>query len=117
MHANGPAIKGGCVTRRKHWAESWYFSRGVVPVARQVWRAFCHHGTIFIACRRGRGISFISGRVFLPVNEFGKRNWRSVAVQIVSEAENCQGTEFILRAVVRVRVRVLNYILILVSGS
>ena len=21
MHYNGPAIKGGCVTRRKHWAD------------------------------------------------------------------------------------------------
>ena len=30
--ANGPAIKGGCVTRRKHRAESWFFSREVVTV-------------------------------------------------------------------------------------
>ena len=32
MNANGPAIKGGCVTRRKHRAASWYFSREMVPV-------------------------------------------------------------------------------------
>ena len=32
MNANGPAIKGGCVTRRQHRAESWYFSREVVTV-------------------------------------------------------------------------------------
>jgi hypothetical protein len=30
--ANGPAIWGGCVTRRKHRAESWYFSQKVVTV-------------------------------------------------------------------------------------
>ena len=29
---NGPAIWGGCVTRRQHRAESWYFSREVVTV-------------------------------------------------------------------------------------
>jgi hypothetical protein len=32
LKANGPAIKGGCVTRRKHRAESWYFSREAVTV-------------------------------------------------------------------------------------
>jgi len=30
--SDGPAIWGGCVTRRKHRAESWYFSREVVTV-------------------------------------------------------------------------------------
>jgi hypothetical protein len=30
--ANGPAIKGGCVTRRQHRAGSWYFSRENVTV-------------------------------------------------------------------------------------
>ena len=29
---NGPAIKGGCVTRRSTRAGSWYFSREVVTV-------------------------------------------------------------------------------------
>ena len=32
LAANGPAIKGGCVTRREHRAESWYFSRETVTV-------------------------------------------------------------------------------------
>jgi hypothetical protein len=32
LAANGPAIWGGCVTRRKHRAESWYFSRETIPV-------------------------------------------------------------------------------------
>ena len=32
MHHNGPAIWGGCVTRRKHRAGSWYFSQKTVTV-------------------------------------------------------------------------------------
>jgi hypothetical protein len=32
MTANGPAIWGGCVTRRKHRAVSWYFSQKTVTV-------------------------------------------------------------------------------------
>jgi len=30
MLANGPAIWGGCFTRRKHRVESWYFSQKIV---------------------------------------------------------------------------------------
>ena len=32
INTNGPAIWGGCVTRRKHRAGSWYFSRKAVTV-------------------------------------------------------------------------------------
>ena len=32
MHYNGTAIKGGCVTRRQHWAGSRFFSREIVTV-------------------------------------------------------------------------------------
>jgi len=32
MTPNGPAIWRGCVTRRKHRAGSWYFSREPVTV-------------------------------------------------------------------------------------
>jgi hypothetical protein len=32
MPPNGPAIWGGCVTRRKHRAGSWYFSQKAVTV-------------------------------------------------------------------------------------
>jgi hypothetical protein len=32
LKPNGPAIKGGCITRRKHRAESWYFSQKAVTV-------------------------------------------------------------------------------------
>jgi hypothetical protein len=32
MRPNGPAIKGGCVTRRQHRVESRYFSQKTVTV-------------------------------------------------------------------------------------
>ena len=32
LQPNGPAIWGGCVTRRKHRAGSWYFSKITVTV-------------------------------------------------------------------------------------
>jgi hypothetical protein len=32
MQPNGPAIKGGCVTRRSIRAESWYFSQKTVQM-------------------------------------------------------------------------------------
>jgi len=73
-------------------------------VARQVWRAFCHPGANFIEFWSDRGTSLIDRRVFLPVEEVGKRHWRSVAVQVVSKAENCHGAEFLLRAAERIQV-------------
>jgi len=115
MKPNGPAIKGGCVTWRSIRAVSWYFSREFLPVARQVWRAFCHPGTSIIGSRRGRGTSLINGRDFLQVEEAPKWHWRSVAVQIVSEAEFSQDAELLLRAAAGIRV--LGCALVLVSGS
>jgi len=56
---NGPAIWGGCVTRRSIRAESWYFSREAVTVQGGYGTCFCHHGTNFIARWRGRGTNII----------------------------------------------------------
>ena len=84
-------------------------------MARQVWRAFCRPGAIFITCRRGRGTSLINGWEIVPVDETGRRHWRSVAIQTISEPEINQGAEFLLRA--DERVRVPGYLLVPVSGS
>jgi hypothetical protein len=91
------------VTRRSIRAGSWYFRQKVVPVARQVWRAFCRPGTSFITCRRGRGTSLINGREIVTVDEAQKRHWRRVAMQFVSEPEICHGAECLLRVAARVR--------------
>ena len=42
---------------------------------------------------------------FIPGYKAGGGHWRSVAVQIVSEPESCQGAGFQLRADARVRVQ------------
>ena len=84
-------------------------------MARQVWRAFCRHGTNLIGCRRGLGTKFLSSREIVPVDEVGKRQRCSVAVQVVSEPEICQGAEFLLRADERVRVPGCN--LVPVNGT
>ena len=85
------------------------------PGARQVWRAFCHHGTRFIEHWSDRGTRLISGRVFIPVDEVGKRHWCSIAVQVWSKAEIYHGTELLLRAAERIRVH--GWLPIPVNGS
>ena len=84
-------------------------------MARQVWRAFCRQSTNFIEHWRDRDTKFLSGEVFIPVDEFGKRHWSSVAVQFISEPEICHGTGFLLRAYARIRVT--DYLPVPVSGS
>jgi len=53
MVPNGPAIWGGCVTRRSIRAESCYPAPAGpqnCPGARRVWRTFCRPGTNFLRC-------------------------------------------------------------------
>ena len=66
MPPNGPAIKGGCVTRRKHRVVSWYFSRETITV------------------QGGYGALFaVMVQILLSIT--------SVAIQTISEPEICQG--------------------------
>ena len=78
MPYNGPAIKGGCVTRRKHRAESWYFSQKAVTVQGGYGVVFANPGTSFVEAGR-------------------------VAVQVLSEPVNYHGTECFLRALAQCR--------------
>jgi len=73
-------------------------------VARQVWRAFCRLGIIFVGCRRGRGTGLIDKRDIVPVDEVRKRHWRSVGVQVLSKEDNYHGANILLRVAARVRV-------------
>ena len=60
--ANGPAIWGGCVTRRSIRAESWYPAPAGPESchgARRVWRTFCRPSTNFIEHYECRGTSLI----------------------------------------------------------
>jgi len=57
--ANGPAIWGGCVTRREHRVGSWYFSQKAVTVQGGYGTCFCCLGTNFIEHYACRGTSLI----------------------------------------------------------
>ena len=89
---NGPAIWGGCVTRRKHRAESWYLSHKAITVQGGYGTCFCRPGTNFVACWRDRGTSLIGAgklsryRIFIggtgAVSRYKlSRSQKSVTVQ------------------------------------
>jgi len=108
MTANGPAIWGGCVTRRKHRAESWYPAPAGPENchgARRVWRTFCRHGTNFIACWRDRDTSLIGAANLSPVTKLVAGTGPEYSgVQTISKPDICQGAGFKLQADARVRV-------------
>jgi len=72
MNANGPAIWGGCVTRRKHRAGYWYPEYSGPESchgARRVWRTFCRPDTNFIEHYACRGTSLIGAENLSPVTK------------------------------------------------
>jgi hypothetical protein len=106
MAYNGPAIWGGCVTRRKHRAWSWYFSQKSVTVQGGYGACFCRPGTSLIEHYACRGTSLIGAgklsryRIFI-----GDTGPAEAGVQTVSKPESCQGAGIKLLAVARVRVQ------------
>ena len=70
MAYNGPAIWGGCVTRRSIRARICPGRPVSCPGARRVRRSFCHHGINFIAIWRDRGISMMRANYLSPVTNF-----------------------------------------------
>jgi hypothetical protein len=76
MNANGPAIKGGCVTRRKHRAESWYFSREVVTVQGGYGTCFCSPGTKLVEHYACRGTKLNASHIFIAGYKFNALQWR-----------------------------------------
>jgi hypothetical protein len=104
INYNGPAIWGGCVTRRRHRTESWYFSRETVTVQGGYGTCFCRHGIKFYCVLARSRYNFDRSREFIPGYKIGGVHWRSVAVQTFSKPENSHGAEFKLRTDVRVRV-------------
>jgi len=72
MPPNGPAIWGGCVTRRSIRAGSWYPAPAGPESchgARRVWRTFCRPGTKFIEHYACRGTSMIGTVNLSPVTK------------------------------------------------
>jgi len=93
MLPNGPAIKGGCVTRRQHRAGSRYFSQKTVTVQGGYGALFAVMVQVLWAIRVSR-YKFDRSREFIPCYKVGGGHWRSVAVQTISEPEICQGAGF-----------------------
>jgi hypothetical protein len=62
MTPNGPAIWGGCVTRRQHRHESVPVGQKTVPVQGGYGTCFCRHGTSFIEHYACRGTSLLGAR-------------------------------------------------------
>jgi len=98
MTPNGPAIWGGCVTRRKHRAGSWYPEYSGPENchgARRVWRTFCRPGTNFIEHYECRGTSLIGAANLSPVTKLGEGTGPEYSgVQTFSEPEICYGAGF-----------------------
>jgi hypothetical protein len=65
---NGPAIWGGCVTRRSIRQLSWYFSHETVSV-QGVWRTFCRHGRNNFEQYECRGTRLIGAANLSPVTK------------------------------------------------
>jgi hypothetical protein len=104
MTPNGPAIKGGCVTRRKHRAGSRYFSQEAVTVQGGYGALFAVMVQFFQALRVSR-YNFDRSREFILGYKVGSGHLRSVAVQIISKPEIYQGAGFKLCVDERVRVQ------------
>jgi len=66
---NGPAIWGGCVTRRKHRAESWYFSQIAVTVQGGYGALFAVQVQNFIEHYECRGTIVIEAAILSPVTK------------------------------------------------
>jgi len=104
MTPNGPAIWGGCVTRRKHRVGSWYFSQKAVTVQGGYGALFAVQVQILWALRVSR-YKYDRSRELIPSYKFGCGHWRSVAVQTFSKAVIYHGIGFKLRADARIRVQ------------
>jgi hypothetical protein len=85
---NGPAIKGGCVTRRQHRAGSWFFSREIVTVQGGYGTCFCHPGTKVCEHYECRGTSFFGAGKLSRYRIIVGGTGAAIAVQGLSKPQN-----------------------------
>jgi len=86
MLPNGPAIWGGCVTRRSIRAESWYFSQKAVTVQGWDGALFACHGTNLNEHYACRGTSLIEAGKLSPCRIF-VRSTRAVSRYNLSRSQ------------------------------
>ena len=107
IKANGPAIWGGCVTRREHRAGSLYPAPAGPESchgARRVWHVFLLSWYKFYCMLARSRYNFDQSPKFITGYKVVCGHWRSVAVQVVSELESYHGAELQWCADERVRV-------------
>jgi hypothetical protein len=75
LKANGPAIWGGCVTRRSIRAGSWYFSHEAVTVQGGYGALFAVRVQVLLVIRVSL-YKYDRSREFIPGNKFGGGLWR-----------------------------------------
>ena len=105
MHYNGPAIWGGCVTRRSIRAQSRYFSREAVPVPGGYGTCFCRHGTNFNEHYECRGTSLIGATSLSPVTKFLAGTGAVSQYKLSRSQKSVTEQDFILGVDARVRVQ------------
>jgi hypothetical protein len=107
--ANGPAIWGGCVTRREHRAGSWYFSQLVVTVQGGYGACFCRPGTNFIEHYACRVTSLIGARKLSRYRIFvggtGAVSRRAPQKRSESGGTNCLGARKLSRCRISITCR------------
>jgi hypothetical protein len=82
MPPNGPAIWGGCVTRRSIRAESWYFSRETVTVQGGYGALFAVRVQILLSITRVAVQVRSESRIYPRL-----QSWRALA--------QCRGTNYL----------------------
>ena len=81
--SDGPAIWGGCVTRREHRPRPVFFSQKIVRVQGGYGTCFCRHGTRF------------------------DRSWACRGTSLIGAGKLSRYIGFILRVMARIRVHIL----------
>jgi hypothetical protein len=85
MNANGPAIWGGCVTRRKHRPRPVFFSQKTVTVQGRCGACFCSPGTRFYEHYACRGTKLNASHIFIPGYKLNALQWRGPELSPVTK--------------------------------
>jgi hypothetical protein len=102
LTANGTAIKGVCVNRRKHRPKCVTVGQKTVPVQGGYGACFCSHGRSLLVRAVSR-YKFYRSREIITRYKTGCEHWSSVAVQTITEPEICHGARVKLQAAARVQ--------------
>ena len=93
------------VTRRKHRAESWYFSQKIVTVQGGFGACFCHPGTNFVEFWRDRGTIKIGATRLSPGTKFAEGTGAVSRYKADRSQKTVKVYRFLIASSVRVQVQ------------